>query len=114
MRISDWSSDVCSSDLIHDLLMALPPSSSVSITRPDELAKELFTHRGSGTLVRRGEKIRRYGRWKRIDLERLTKMIESGFGRTLAEDYLHRTNLGRAYARWQYRTALRGRPGTRT
>ncbi|MGH8078535.1 MAG: acetylglutamate kinase, partial [Lysobacter sp.] len=34
---------------IHDLLMALPLSSSVSITRPDELAKELFTHRGSGT-----------------------------------------------------------------
>src|SRR3546814_20396483 len=67
MRISDWSSDVCSSDLIHDLLMALPPSSSVSITRPDELAKELFTHRGSGTLVRRGEKIRRYGSWTRID-----------------------------------------------
>ncbi|MEO6138170.1 MAG: acetylglutamate kinase, partial [Luteimonas sp.] len=39
---------------INDLLSALPPSSSVSITRPDELAKELFTHRGSGTLVRRG------------------------------------------------------------
>src|SRR3546814_4381438 len=87
MRISDWSSDVCSSDLIHDLLMALPPSSSVSITRPDELAKELFTHRGSGTLVRRGEKIRRYGSWKRIDLPRLGKLIESGFGRKLAPDY---------------------------
>jgi acetylglutamate kinase len=28
---------------IHELLMQLPPSSSVSITRPDELAKELFT-----------------------------------------------------------------------
>ena len=42
---------------IHDLLMDLPPSSSVSITRPDQLAKELFTHRGSGTLVRRGEKV---------------------------------------------------------
>jgi acetylglutamate kinase len=42
---------------IHDLIMALPPSSSLSITRPDEMAEELFTHRGSGTLVRRGEKI---------------------------------------------------------
>jgi len=30
---------------IHELLMQLPPASSVSITRPDELAKELFTHR---------------------------------------------------------------------
>src|SRR3546814_9290253 len=42
---------------IHDLLAALPPSSSVSITRPEELAKELFTHKGSGTLVRRGERV---------------------------------------------------------
>src|SRR5699024_6596568 len=36
------------------LLSDLPPSSSVSITRPSELARELFTHKGSGTLVRRG------------------------------------------------------------
>jgi acetylglutamate kinase len=27
---------------IHDLLMDLPPSSSLSITKPDEMAKELF------------------------------------------------------------------------
>ncbi|MGN6728383.1 MAG: acetylglutamate kinase, partial [Rhodanobacteraceae bacterium] len=35
---------------IKDLLDALPLASSVSITRPSELARELFTHRGSGTL----------------------------------------------------------------
>ena len=35
---------------IADLLRDLPPASSVSITRPSELAKELFTHKGSGTL----------------------------------------------------------------
>jgi acetylglutamate synthase len=34
-------------------------TSSVSITRPAELAKELFTHKGSGTLVRRGERVLR-------------------------------------------------------
>src|SRR3546814_13211077 len=106
MRISDWSSDVCSSDLIHDLLMALPPSSSVSITRPDELAKELFTHRGSGTLVRRGEKIRRYGSWKRIDLPRLGKLIESGFGRKLAPDYFERIKPWRVYVSEHYRSAI--------
>src|SRR3546814_17100315 len=44
---------------IHDLLAVLPPSSSVSITRPAELAQELFTHTGSGTLVRRGERVDR-------------------------------------------------------
>jgi acetylglutamate synthase len=53
---------------IHELLMQLPPSSSVSITRPDELAKELFTHRGSGTLVRRGEKVLCFESWEGLDL----------------------------------------------
>ena len=42
---------------IKDLLDKLPLASSVSITRPAELAKELFTHKGSGTLVRRGERV---------------------------------------------------------
>ena len=91
---------------IHDLLMALPPSSSVSITRPDELAKELFTHRGSGTLIRRGEKIRRPTSWKKLDLARLTKLIESGFGRKLAPDYFERTKPYRIYLSEHYRAAL--------
>lgn len=91
---------------IHDLLMALPPSSSVSITRPDELAKELFTHRGSGTLIRRGEKIRRYTSWKKLDLKRLTTLIESGFGRKLAPDYFERTKPYRIYLSEHYRAAL--------
>jgi acetylglutamate synthase len=50
---------------IKDLLDALPLTSSVSITRPAELAKELFTHKGSGTLVRRGERVScRYDGWE--------------------------------------------------
>ncbi|MDQ6647541.1 MAG: acetylglutamate kinase, partial [Pseudomonadota bacterium] len=36
---------------IADLLADLPLTSSVSITKPSQLAKELFTHKGSGTLV---------------------------------------------------------------
>ena len=39
---------------IDALLAELPPTSSVSITSPEHLAKELFTHGGHGTLVRRG------------------------------------------------------------
>ena len=91
---------------IHDLLMQLPPSSSVSITRPDELAKELFTHRGSGTLVRRGERIRRHSSWRRLDLERLRTLVESGFGRKLAADYFERTRPYRVYVSEHYRAAL--------
>ena len=91
---------------IHDLLMALPPSSSVSITKPDELAKELFTHRGSGTLVRRGEKIQRVTEWSQLDLPRLQALIESGFGRKLAPDYFERTQPYRLYVTEHYRAAL--------
>jgi len=91
---------------IHDLLMQLPPSSSVSITRPDELAKELFTHRGSGTLVRRGEAIRRYERWDEVDLDRLRALVESGFGRKLHADYFTDTVPHKAYISEHYRAAL--------
>lgn len=42
---------------IHDLLMELPRSSSVSIISAEHLHKELFTHAGAGTLIRRGYKI---------------------------------------------------------
>ncbi len=52
---------------IADLLQHLPLTSSVSITRPSELAKELFTHKGSGTLVRRGEKVFRFDSWEGVD-----------------------------------------------
>ncbi|HJR74554.1 MAG TPA: acetylglutamate kinase [Luteimonas sp.] len=91
---------------IHDLLMALPPSSSVSITRPDQLAKELFTHKGSGTLVRRGEKVIRVERWDQLDLPRLRTLVESAFGRKLALDYFERTPLLRAYVSEHYRAAV--------
>jgi acetylglutamate kinase len=91
---------------IHDLLMQLPPSSSVSITRPDELAKELFTHRGSGTLVRRGEAIRKFTGWSEVDLVRLRALVESGFGRKLHADYFDSTVPHRAYVSEHYRAAL--------
>jgi bifunctional N-acetylglutamate synthase/kinase len=91
---------------IADLLQRLPGSSSVSMTRPAELAKELFTHRGSGTLIRKGEAIRRYTRWSQIDTERLKSLIESGFGRRLTADYFSKTRLHRAYISANYRAAL--------
>ena len=72
---------------IKDLLGKLPLTSSVSITRPADLAKELFTHKGSGTLVRRGESVLRATSWDELDLPRLRTLIESSFGRTLLPDY---------------------------
>jgi len=91
---------------IRELLDDLPPSSSVSITRPAELASELFTHKGSGTLVRRGEKVLQATRWDQLDLPRLRTLIESAFGRTLVGDYFERTPLQRAYVSENYRAAV--------
>ncbi len=91
---------------IKDLLDRLPLESSVSITRPADLAKELFTHRGSGTLVRRGEKVLRATTWDAFDLVRLRGLIESSFGRTLVPDYFERTRLLRAYVSENYRAAV--------
>lgn len=91
---------------IKDLLDKLPLTSSVSITRPDELAKELFTHKGSGTLVRRGERVLSVNQWDQLDLDRLRGLIESAFGRKLLPDYFERTRLFRAYVSENYRTAV--------
>ncbi|WP_201313389.1 acetylglutamate kinase [Dyella sp. EPa41] len=91
---------------IADLLNDLPLTSSVSITQPSELAKELFTHKGSGTLVRRGEKVKRFESWEGIDLARMRDLIESSFGRTLVADYFERTRPFRVYVSENYRTAM--------
>lgn len=91
---------------IHDLLAALPPASSVSITRPAELARELFTHRGSGTLVRYGERIHCVDSWEQLDRDRLRGLIESAFGRRLTPDYFEATRPYRVYVTEHYRAAL--------
>lgn len=76
---------------IKHLLDRLPLESSVSITRPADLAKELFTHKGSGTLVRRGERVIRATTWKDLDLPRLQHLIQSSFRRTLIPHYFETT-----------------------
>ena len=91
---------------IKDLLDTLPLTSSVSITQPAELAKELFTHKGSGTLVRRGERVLHANSWTQLDLPRLRTLIESAFGRHLLPDYFERTTLHRAYVSENYRAAV--------
>ncbi|MBL8298811.1 MAG: acetylglutamate kinase [Rhodanobacteraceae bacterium] len=91
---------------IRDLLENLPLASSVSITRPAELAKELFTHKGSGTLIRRGEKVLRFISWDGVDLPRMRSLIESSFGRRLVDDYFAQTIPLRIYVSENYRAAV--------
>ncbi|HEX5353158.1 MAG TPA: acetylglutamate kinase [Rhodanobacteraceae bacterium] len=92
---------------IADLLRDLPLSSSVSITRPAQLARELFTHKGSGTLVRRGEKVLRHSSWEGVDRDRMRALIESSFApRRLVDDYFTRTQPYRIYVSENYRVAM--------
>ncbi|KAJ3259850.1 hypothetical protein HK103_001741 [Boothiomyces macroporosus] len=63
---------------INDLLCALPRSSSVSIISAENLHKELFTHSGAGTLIRRGYKVSSYKgeQIKDLDLSKLRVLLE--------------------------------------
>ena len=63
---------------IHDLLMTLPRSSSVSIISAEHLHKELFTHSGAGTYIRRGHKINKYSDSDiaKLDTDRLRSLLE--------------------------------------
>jgi len=97
---------------IHALLQQLPSSSSVSITSPSHLARELFTHRGAGTLLRRGERVLSYEGFNDIDTQRLRGLLESCFGRKLDEDYFETRHCHRLYVTEQYRaTAVITREG---
>lgn len=90
---------------IKQLLDDLPWTSSVSITRPEHLARELFTHRGSGTLVRRGEEIHRVENPSELDTEALTGLLESSFDKRLVDDYFDRKDFERFYVADSYRAA---------
>ena len=88
---------------IKELLAELPLSSSVSITSPEHLAKELFTHRGSGTLVRRGEQVIRHDSMDDVDTERVAELIAACFGRSLTDGYFDNKPFYRVYVSESYR-----------
>ncbi len=88
---------------IHALLERLPASTTVSISAPDKLARELFTHRGAGTLVSRGQRAIEFERFDDLDIARLRHLLESCFGRKLAPDYFATKSCHRVYVTEDYR-----------
>lgn len=99
---------------IAKLLDGLPQASSVSITSPAHLAKELFTHVGSGTLVRKGERVSRHDTIEGIDLERLRDLLEACFHRSLDPHYFEKKAFYRIYLSDTYRATGILTRGTRT
>lgn len=90
---------------IKRLLDDLPLSSSVSITRPAELARELFTHAGAGTLIRRGERIKAAATKAELDLDKLDGLVAAAFGRRPVAGYWDRLELDQAFVTDSYRAA---------
>jgi acetylglutamate kinase len=72
---------------ISQLLSGLPESASVSITSVENLARELFTHRGAGTLIRVGEEILEYDEFVSGFREKAVKLLQQSFERKLKPDY---------------------------
>ena len=90
---------------VAQILSELPSTSSVSITKPSHLAKELFTHKGSGTLIRKGESIMTHEDIETIKTKKLREVIEKSFAKILDEDYFEVTKIQRAYITYCYRAA---------
>jgi len=57
------------------LLDGLPRTSSVAITHPSNLGKELFTHTGSGTLIRNGGSVKETSTFEDLDVSALSQAI---------------------------------------
>lgn len=73
---------------IRDMLEPLPRSASVSITSAEKLTRELFTHTGAGTLVRKGEAIEWFDTVPDDRRESLEALVEQSFGRELDPSWL--------------------------
>lgn len=73
---------------IDGLLKTLGEHASVSITTPAKVARELFTYKGSGTLVRHGSPIRTQRGLGGLDRDKITALLERSFSKSLDAAYL--------------------------
>jgi acetylglutamate synthase len=72
---------------INEMLQRLPDDTSVSITSAAHLTRELFTYRGAGTLVRKGESINVFENTDARTLLSVKELVEQSFHRTLRDDW---------------------------
>lgn len=82
---------------IKQLLDDSPPETSVSITTPSALIRELFTHGGAGTMIRRGERIMKKDSKLEIDEAETVALVEAAFGKPLLPEWWNRLELKSAY-----------------
>ncbi|GBF38606.1 acetylglutamate kinase [Leptospira johnsonii] len=63
------------------------PNLQIAITSAPGLLKELFTIKGSGTLLRKKNKIEFHTDFQKIDPKKLNELIENSFGRGLKQGF---------------------------
>lgn len=113
--VSDYEM-LCNADWVHSgmlvkleqvkmLLDELPISASVSITSAKHLAKELFTHRGAGTLIRRGEIFNDQAEISGEEEKILSGLLERCFGRKLRTKYFEELQIDRLLWSTSHRAA---------
>ena len=77
---------------VKTLLDHLPKTSSVSITQPINLPKELFTDSGSGTLVKHGYKVDQFKEPNNQIQSEFKLIIESSFDGQLVDDFFDKSD----------------------
>jgi len=82
---------------INELLSGLPASASVSMTSVEHLARELFTHRGAGTLLRAGEAVVEHRLLDENLAADLKELLEQSFQQRLVVDYFDDLPLERVF-----------------
>lgn len=87
------------------LLDDLPPTASVSITSATQLTKELFTHKGAGTLVRSGETFETHSILTEAQRRKLCQLLERCFGQKLQPQYFDSHEIDRVVCSSSYRAA---------
>ncbi|XP_685919.3 N-acetylglutamate synthase, mitochondrial isoform X1 [Danio rerio] len=90
LSCAEWLNEVEQKRIgsIAELLNLLPVESSAVLTSANTLLTELFSHKGSGTLFKNGDPIRRYSSLEDIDVDRLLALINKSFEKNLREDYI--------------------------
>ena len=82
-------------------LLDAHPALHLSVTSPINLLREIFTVKGAGTLLRRGSEILRFQGLEKVDRDRLAGLLESSFGKPLANraflDAVSEAYIERAY-----------------
>lgn len=79
--------------VVYRILEGLDPSASVALTRAGHLIRELFSHVGSGTLVRKGEPMLFHDRPDLTHLKALPDLLERSFSRELRSGWLEQQDI---------------------